>query len=160
MVSQKRRKLPRSSGIVTANTASRFSPISARSDTNRNRSKFMFAPQATATSVRSLLPWRSTQDFRPAIASAPAGSRIARVSSKTSLIAAQIWSVSTSTISSTNCRHSRKVSSPTFLTAVPSENRPTSCSSMRRPALIERAIASESVVCTPITRTSGRTCLT
>ena len=43
-----RRKLPRSSGIVTANSASRSSPTSARSATNRSRSKFMFAPQVMA----------------------------------------------------------------------------------------------------------------
>jgi hypothetical protein len=44
-------KLPRCSGIVTANTASRASPSSARSATKRRRSKFMLAPQATVTSV-------------------------------------------------------------------------------------------------------------
>ena len=39
------------SGRVTARTASRDSPISARSATKRRRSKFMLEPQATATSV-------------------------------------------------------------------------------------------------------------
>ncbi|MDT4818725.1 hypothetical protein FQZ97_518250 [compost metagenome] len=53
----------------------------------------------------------------------------------------------------------RKVSLPTSLTAVPSENRPTSFSSMRLPASTERFIASESTVCTPITLISGRTAL-
>ena len=48
---QRRLKLPRRSGMVTAKTASRFSPISARSATNRSRSKFMFAPQVTAATV-------------------------------------------------------------------------------------------------------------
>ena len=43
------RKLPRSSGIVTANSASRSSPTSARSATKRSRSKFMFAPHVMAT---------------------------------------------------------------------------------------------------------------
>ncbi len=95
----------------------------------------------------------------PAMDSAPAGSRMDRVSWNTSLIAAQIASVSTSTISSTYCLHSRRVSSPTIFTAVPSENRPTSCSCTRRPAAIERAIASESVVCTPITLISGASAL-
>ena len=50
MISHSRRKLPRSSGIVTANSASRSSPTSARSATKRSRSKFMFAPQVIATS--------------------------------------------------------------------------------------------------------------
>ena len=44
------------SGMVTASTASRCSPISARSATKRSRSKFMFAPQATAISVSPLTP--------------------------------------------------------------------------------------------------------
>ena len=64
-------------------------------------------------------PWRRRPRARPA------GSRTARVSSNTSLIAAQISSVSTSTISSTSSRHRRKVSSPTCFTATPSANRPT-----------------------------------
>ncbi len=62
--------------------------------------------------------------------------------------------------SSTSSRHRRKVSSPTSLTAVPSENRPTSGSVTRSPALTDCAIASESSVCTPITLISGRTALT
>ena len=53
----------------------------------------------------------------------------------------------------------RKVSSPTSLTAVPSENSPTSASCTRRPLRTDRTIASESVVCTPMTRISGRTAL-
>ena len=56
----------------------------------------------------------------PATASAPAGSRMERVSSKTSLIAAQMASLSTTIISSTYCWHRRKVSAPTSLTAAPS----------------------------------------
>ncbi len=91
---------------------------------------------------------------------APAGSRMLRVSSKTSLIAAQAASVSTTTHSSTSSRARRKVSAPTRLTAVPSENRPTSSSSTRSPASIDRIIASESFICTPTTRISGRTALT
>ena len=38
--------------------------------------KFMFAPQAIATNVRSLALCRAHHAFTPAIASAPAGSRI------------------------------------------------------------------------------------
>ena len=90
-------------------------------------------------------------------ASAPAGSRIERVSSKTSFIAAQMASVSTRTISSTYCRTRRNVSLPTCFTATPSANRPTCASLTRRPAASERAIASESSGCTPITLISGRT---
>ena len=55
-----------------------------------------------------VVPVRSTQARRPATASAPAGSRIERVSSKTSLIAAQISSFETRTISSTVCADDRK----------------------------------------------------
>src|SRR5680860_1865224 len=117
-VAQNRRNEPRSSGTVTANTASRDSPISARSATRRRRSKFMFAPQATAIRSASRAPVRSTQCLSPAIASAPAGSRMLRVSSKTSLIAAQTASESTRTISSTSSRQRRKVSTPTRRTAV------------------------------------------
>ena len=67
---------------------------------------------------------RSTQALAPATASAPAGSSTTRVSSNTSLIAAHISSVSTSTMSSTSSRQRRNVSSPTCFTATPSANRP------------------------------------
>ncbi len=70
--------------------------------------------------------------------SAPAGSRMLRVSWNTSLMAAHTASVSTTTKSSTSARVTRKVSSPTSLTAVPSENRPTSLSVTRLPALAHR----------------------
>ena len=92
--------------------------------------------------------------------SAPAGSRMLRVSSNTSLIAAQAASLSTTIQSSTSWRARRKVSAPTFFTAVPSEKRPTSASSTRRPARTERSIASESFICTPTMRIAGRTALT
>ena len=66
-----------------------------------------------------------THALTPAIASAPAGSRIERVSSNTSLIAAQIASVSTSDHVVDAARRARRnVSSPTCLTATPSANRP------------------------------------
>ena len=157
--SQKRRNEPRSSGIVTANRASRFSPNSARSATKRSRSKFMLAPQVMDTRVRPLSLWRSTYCLMAATPSAPAGSRMLRVSWKTSLMAAHTSSVSTTTKSSTRARVMRRVSWPTRLTAVPSENRPTSASCTRRPARTERSMASESTVCTPMTFTSGRTAL-
>ena len=78
------------------------------------------------------------------------------VSVKTSLIAAQIASVSTVMISSTTSWHILNVSLPTSFTAVPSEKRPTSFNSTRFPAFNERFIASESTVCTPIILISGR----
>ncbi len=117
----------------------------------------MFAPQAIATNVRSRTRWRSHQRLMPAIASAPAGSRIDRVSSKTSLIAAQVASVSTVIISSTYCCARRNVSRPTCFTATPSAKRPTCGSATRRPAASERVIASESTGCTPITLIVGCT---
>ncbi|KAI6890119.1 Threonine dehydratase [Hortaea werneckii] len=83
---------PGLSGMDTAKIASFFSPIAARSAMKRKRSKFMLAPLATATSclLVSSDGLRSTYFFRPARDNAPAGSKIDRVSSKTSLIAAQI----------------------------------------------------------------------
>ena len=86
---------------MTPNSASRASPSSARSATKRSRSKFMFAPLSTAASRRPVVPVRSTHARSPATASAPAGSMTDRVSSKMSLIAAQISSFDTRTISST-----------------------------------------------------------
>ena len=68
------RKAPGRSGRMIASSASRASPSSARSATNRSRSKFMLAPLSSATSVCPLTPSRSTHLRRPAVASAPAGS--------------------------------------------------------------------------------------
>src|SRR5262245_62533014 len=78
--------------VMTARIASRSSPSSARSETCRRRSKFILAPDATATSVVSCSFSRATYALAPAMLSAPAGSRIERVSSNTSLIAAQMAS--------------------------------------------------------------------
>ncbi len=94
-----------------------------------------------------------------ATASAPAGSTMLRVSTKTSLIAAHTASVSTVMNSSTRSRATRKVSSPTSFTAVPSENRPTSARVTRLFAATDCTMASESFICTPITLISGRTAL-
>ena len=100
---------------------------------------------------------RFAQALAPATASAPAGSRIERVSSNTSLIAAQIASVSTSTISSTYSWHRRKVSAPTYLTAAPSAKRPTDSRRTRLPALSDRSMASASAASTPsISSSSSR----
>ena len=55
----------------------------------------MLAPLSTAASRCPRTGVFSTYDFSPASASAPAGSTIVRVSSKMSLIAAQISSLST-----------------------------------------------------------------
>ncbi len=117
----------------------------------------MLAPHAIATYVRPLVLCRSTHAFIPATESAPAGSRIERVSSKTSFSAAQMASVSTTTISSTSSRAMRNVSTPTCFTATPSAKSPTCGRTTRRPAASERVIASESTGCTPITLISGRT---
>ena len=78
-----------------------------------------------------------------------------RVSSKMSLMAAQISSVSTSTISSTSSRQSRKVSRPTCRTATPSAKRFTCGSVTRRPALSEAVMALESTGSTPMIRVAG-----
>ena len=117
----------------------------------------MLAPDVMATIDK---PWafsRSTYFFKPATASAPAGSSTLRVSRNTSLIAAHTASVSTRITSSRYSRHRRKVSSPTSFTAVPSENSPTSARFTRSPAFNDCAIAQESSVCTPITFTDGST---
>ncbi|CAJ9935907.1 Uncharacterised protein [Burkholderia pseudomallei] len=120
----------------------------------------MFAPEVTATSVSPSMLACSAYRFAPATASEPAGSSTLRVSWNTSLIAAQSASVSTVTTSSRYAAQRRNVSSPTSLTAVPSEKSPTSVSSMRRPAASDCFIAHESSVCTPITLISGRTAFT
>ena len=117
----------------------------------------MLAPQVMATKRLALAACAcSTYCLMAATPSAPAGSRMLRVSWNTSLMAAQTASVSTTTKSSTSSRARRKVSSPTSLTAVPSENRPDvgqRARACRR--CTERSIASESAVCTPITWISG-----
>jgi hypothetical protein len=122
---QKALKLPGFSGMVTASTASRFSPSSARSATKRSRSKFMLAPEAMATRFLFFAFSRAAQALAPATPRAPAGSRMERVSSNTSLMAAQMASLSTRITSSTYCWHRRKVSSPTCFTATPSAKMPT-----------------------------------
>ena len=86
---------------------------------------------------------RSTQALAPATASAPAGSRIERVSSNTSLMAAQMSSLSTRTISSTSSRHRRKVSSPDLLHRHAVGEQPDlGAACTRWPAASERVMAS------------------
>ncbi|CAI8350678.1 MAG: Uncharacterised protein [Cryomorphaceae bacterium] len=89
--------------MVTAKIASLSSPISALSETNPSRSKFIFAPDAVATKVFDSTLFFLIYDFMPATANAPAGSRMVLVSSNTSFIAAQISSLVTTIISSTYC---------------------------------------------------------
>ena len=155
-------KAPGLSGMETERRASLFSPRAARSATKRSRSKFMFAPEAMATKMRS----RSSDGceemyfLRPATASAPAGSTIDRVSSNTSFMAAQISSVVTWMISSTTSWQRRKVSCPTFLTAAPSAKRPTSLSATRLPAARDWTMAFASRVSTPMILTWGAILLT
>lgn len=146
-----RTNLPGFSGIRILMRTSRRSPTSARSATKRSLPKFMLPPEMTATK-RLPAPWRLFRimwAFKPASASAPDGSGTDRVSSKTSLMAAQISSLLTRTMSSKKCLHTRNGSSPTSLTAVPSANGPTSSSKILLPAWSERAMASPSTVSTP-----------
>ena len=76
--------LPGLSGMSTLSKASRPSPSAARSATNRKRSKFILAPLTTATNFfPDPISWLSNiYLFRPAKASAPAGSVTDRVSGK------------------------------------------------------------------------------
>ena len=97
-VRQNLRKLPGRSGMVTPNTASRCSPISARSEMCRSRSKLTLAPLTTATRLLPDTAFSAQYFFIPATASAPDGSAMERVSSNRSLIAAQISSVLTVTV--------------------------------------------------------------
>ena len=94
----------------------------------------MFAPLRTAAKRWPVTPSRSVQARRPATASAPAGSMIVRVSSKMSLIAAQISSLDTRRISSTVTWTIGKVTVPTSRTATPSAKMSTESSATRRPA--------------------------
>ena len=157
MAAQNSRNAPGRSGIVTPSSASRASPTSARSETKRRRSKFMLAPLRIATSRSPPFPSRAAQALRPATASAPAGSMTLRVSSKTSLIAAQISSFVTRTTPSTHSRAMRNVSSPTSRTATPSAKMPTRSRWTRFPASSERYMASASKGSTPMTFTPGIT---
>ena len=120
----------------------------------------MFAPLRTAASRSPRTRRRSTHDFSPATASAPAGSMMLRVSSNTSLIAAQISSLVARTISSTVARTIGNVFSPTWRTATPSANKPTSPSCTRSPRSSDCAIASASTGSTPTTCVSGTRALT
>mmetsp|Transcript_42787 Transcript_42787/g.129257 ORF Transcript_42787/g.129257 Transcript_42787/m.129257 type:complete len:214 (+) Transcript_42787:244-885(+) len=145
-------KAPGRSGI---STPIKVSDVSARSETKRRRSKSMFAPLAIATSVLPVSPRVLAYLPMPATAKAPAGSRMTRVSTKLSLIAAQISSVDTVTTSSKTIWHNRKVSSPTLRTAAPSANRPTAGSSTTRPASKLARMPAASAASTPITLMPG-----
>lgn len=74
--------LPGRSGMSTLSKASRPSPSSARSATNRKRSKFILAPLITTTNFfPEPMSWLSKiYLFKPAKARAPAGSVTERVS--------------------------------------------------------------------------------
>ena len=120
----------------------------------------MFAPLSTATSGLSRAPPCSTCALSPAIASAPAGSTMPRVSSNTSLIAAQIWSFVTRMTPSAAACTSGNVCRPTWRTATPSAKSPGWLNGTGRPAASACHIASESVGSTPNTRTNGMSALT
>ena len=129
--------------------ASRLSPTSVCSETKRMRSKFMFAPETMQANVLPFQPFSAESFFAAASASAPAGSQMARVASKMSLIAAHVSSVVTRTIPSRYLRHSSNVILPGVFTATPSAKSPTCCISTRFPARIERYMQSESTGSTP-----------
>ena len=137
--------------------ASLCSPISARSETKRSRSKFIFAPEAIPIIFSFDSLFFSMYCFIPAKASAPAGSRTVRVSSNISFIAAQIASLSTTTISSTSCLHNSKLCSPTCLTAAPSANKATCFKLTLLFAFRDLVIASAPLASTPMTFIFGLT---
>ena len=120
----------------------------------------MLAPQLMATSVASRQRSRATHFFIPATASPPAGSTIARVSSKMSWIAAQVSSVETVTTSSTYFCARRNGSAPTRRTATPSWKMPTRSSVTRSPAASEACMLAASSGSTPTMRISGYSDLT
>mmetsp|Transcript_60151 Transcript_60151/g.137965 ORF Transcript_60151/g.137965 Transcript_60151/m.137965 type:complete len:224 (-) Transcript_60151:543-1214(-) len=91
---------------------------------------------------------------------APAGSSIARVSSKQSRTAAQISSLLTVTMSSTSSSHSRKTSGPICVTAAPSTKCDGSGTSTRWPARRDCCSKLLSAGSTPMTLVVGMTCLT
>mmetsp|Transcript_31551 Transcript_31551/g.74997 ORF Transcript_31551/g.74997 Transcript_31551/m.74997 type:complete len:206 (+) Transcript_31551:264-881(+) len=155
MTRTKSMKLPGRSGMVEASITSIFAPTSASSDTSRRRSKLMLAPLVTATMRWSFTPWRLIHALAPARATAPAGSRIERVSLKTSLMAALMAELSTRTMPSTSCRQRRKVSIPTCFTATPSAKASTLESITRRPVANDCAIALAPTGSTPMTLMDG-----
>mmetsp|Transcript_10581 Transcript_10581/g.16928 ORF Transcript_10581/g.16928 Transcript_10581/m.16928 type:complete len:207 (-) Transcript_10581:1452-2072(-) len=119
--STKRLNDPLVSGMMLSSVASVLDPESASCDTTRRRSKFMLAPDVMATTL-PVTPCALQYALAPATATAPAGSRIDRFSLKTSLMAAQIWSVRTVMTPSTSCWHRSKLTSPGWRTATPSAN--------------------------------------
>mmetsp|Transcript_384 Transcript_384/g.733 ORF Transcript_384/g.733 Transcript_384/m.733 type:complete len:251 (+) Transcript_384:645-1397(+) len=170
------RKEPFTSGMNVASIASDFtpcfpaamaaSPIPARSATTRRRSKFMLAPLATAHTFNCRLSSVDEEEaaccclshfFAPATASAPEGSVMERVSSKISLMAAQISSVSTSTISSTTSWQIRNGSTPTIFTATPSAKVSTLSRRTLCPAIKLSCMAHAPNGSTPMILMSGRT---
>ena len=98
---------------------------------------------------------RSIMEPAGALAIAGLKAYVERVSSNTSLMAAQVSSVLTRIISSTYCWHRRKVSSPTSRTATPSANNPTWESLIRSPFCNDRYMASASTGSTPMILVSG-----
>jgi hypothetical protein len=67
----------------------------------------------SANVMLTLCPFSLSHALAPATATAPAGSRMPRVSLKTSLMAADMAGLSTSSTPSTSWRHRRNVSAPT-----------------------------------------------
>mmetsp|Transcript_6086 Transcript_6086/g.15510 ORF Transcript_6086/g.15510 Transcript_6086/m.15510 type:complete len:299 (+) Transcript_6086:433-1329(+) len=150
---------PFSSGITLTSVASCFNPPSASCDTTRSRSKFMLAPDAIATTF-PLKPFASQYALAPATATAPAGSKMDRFSSNTSLIAAHIWSVLTVMTPSTSCWHRSKHTAPGCRTATPSANPSTLVRRHSSPWYSDCTMALAPSGSTPITLMSGRMDLT
>mmetsp|Transcript_22766 Transcript_22766/g.51347 ORF Transcript_22766/g.51347 Transcript_22766/m.51347 type:complete len:238 (-) Transcript_22766:658-1371(-) len=126
-----------------------------RSATVRSLSKFMFAPLVMATTRLLLWPLASSHFLAPATARAPDGSVIERVSSKMSLIATQISSVSTRMTSSTRSRAMRRVSVPVVLTATPSAKVSTLSRTACAPVRSDSNMALAPSGSTPMINTSG-----
>mmetsp|Transcript_32806 Transcript_32806/g.103855 ORF Transcript_32806/g.103855 Transcript_32806/m.103855 type:complete len:210 (+) Transcript_32806:620-1249(+) len=138
-------------------THTSVSEASARSLTKRSRLKSTLAPEVMAATVHPALPFCLIHFLAPATPSAPAGSMTQRVSLKVSLMAWQISSVLTVTISSTSSWQTRKVSSPMVRTAAPSAKRPTWSSVVTSPAASDAVMPAASSASTPMMRTLGRT---
>mmetsp|Transcript_5660 Transcript_5660/g.13472 ORF Transcript_5660/g.13472 Transcript_5660/m.13472 type:complete len:229 (+) Transcript_5660:483-1169(+) len=145
-------KEPGRSGIRTATIVSLES---ARSDTNRRRSKSMFAPDEMATRVCPGLSANRQYFVSPAIDKAPAGSNTVRVSENPSLMAAQISSVVTVIISSQTSCEILKVLVPTIFTAAPSAKSPTVSKGVTFPARSDAVIPAASSASTPMTLMLG-----
>ena len=143
-------------GSSPPSSASRASPSSARSATKRRRSKFMFAPESTATSRRPGRPPALDPGLEPGDRE-----RAGRLHDAAGLVEdvldrrADLVVRDAHAPRRRSARDRRKVWAPTSRTATPSAKMPTCSSRTRWPASSERAIASASKGSTPITAPRG-----